>query len=322
MERLREELRKMLYFEYLYSDKANKDNTILTESNGVPDIINNLAMLFKTRLYEWLEKNDRGGTFNFTNKDIKEINSKNLFFKSLNAEIEIKLYTIDGGNFAYQRYNGNNFSGGVLKKCKIEGLYKINPNNIASSVSHATALFAHELVHAYEDYQRQSGNREDFIDNIAKYGYMGNRYRHDQSQPIDKRKLSYIIYYLTPQEVRAYCTQIIKACEEEISMCSSSEQAFNVIQQNTIWQNYEVIGEYIKAIANQTTNCSTDDIEKWWEDIMDKKWGFDKIVQYLKKNYDRAKKQLVNNISKKIANIALSNDKWHYLGDDDKLIEI
>lgn len=150
----------------------------------------------------------------------------------------------------------------------------------------------HELLHAYENYQRLSVNNTS-IENVAKkIGYDKNPISRTPSYSDVKQKISYILYHLTDFERNAYIAQI----QGELSSCKRKfndiKDALDYIKTTVPYQNYHTIFEYCTELCNVTDTDRQRLILSYIEELSNQsfktysqftKWLEKKVYKYQKK---------------------------------------
>lgn len=335
MAKLNRELRDRLYCIYRYSNKTNSDNILsLNEKHGIPDVVDTLVMTFGDILTDILKERTDAGitddnikiqTPSFMNRLGARYDKLPLFFDRISIQIsyDLKAYG-ENFRFGYTPAKNINSQTGKLSKVTIVGNIFISKNqSIPEIVERAMALFAHEMIHAYEDYKLQKSEKGSLMKSVENRGYYRNTGRTERGASGDKQRFSYIIYYLTPEEIRSYTAQIIKNIEPKIKYCSNSQEAFNLVKNTVTWKNYLAIELFLNNFAHHRfKDADEGDIEFWWHEITGKNSDYESIISYLQTRLEKTKKKLINVIGKRIYDAAVKNGLWGMTDDTDNLINV
>lgn len=130
------------------------------------------------------------------------------------------------------------------------------------------SIFAHELMHVYENYQRIKNNdkHNGLINALKDDGYFKNREWHERSGNINDDKVKYVRYFLTKPEMNAYINNIKQEIDYfyENNFCSSTKEVISVIENTTTFKNIEMAFKIVLTLINETdTNNQNNIVEMW-----------------------------------------------------------
>lgn len=130
------------------------------------------------------------------------------------------------------------------------------------------SIFAHELTHVYENYQRiKNGDKYGGLVNaLTNDGYFKNKKWNKRSDNVNDDKVKYIRYFLTKPEMNAYINNIKQEVDHffENNFCSSSREVVKVIENTTTFKNIEIAFKIVLSIINETNpEVQNNTIEMW-----------------------------------------------------------
>ena len=225
---------------------------------------------------------------NFSSKLINCKND-NVFFDSIQIEI------IEDNNF-YAAYN-------FIKDNVVNiEIYCKNEETFNDNIEEYEILILHELLHAYEDYNRNINNKSDIfqlwnIDYEKSYLNMNN---FDKI----KRYISRCKYFLNPQERNAYFSSLESSIKKvikdyHISVDNLDYEKFkHGIKREYIWEIYFDLGKFILSLDNIDEKCKNE-IVKQYNSLYNTEKSFNEIKKELNnqwKKFDNKFNQLVPKI--------------------------
>ena len=130
------------------------------------------------------------------------------------------------------------------------------------------SIFAHELTHIYENYQRIKNNDKNsgLFNALTNDGYFKNKKWYERSANINDDKVKYIRYYLTKPEINAYINNIKQEVDYffENNFCSSIRELLKVIENTTTFKNVEIAFNLVLTIINETNpEVQNNTVEMW-----------------------------------------------------------
>lgn len=137
----------------------------------------------------------------------------------------------------------------------IEMVFSINAKDIDSLYQLFMTTFAHELTHAYEDYNRRKNKSLNMLDNVIKSGYTGAVYGMENSPTTNGRLINKIYYRMSDTELKAIVGQLYADIKGLNLTIYGTVSAMSIIKQTEAWSYYEEIYDNMQvlnsaAIAN------------------------------------------------------------------------
>lgn len=170
----------------------------------------------------------------------------------------------------------------------------------------ARVVVAHEVLHAYEDYNRRLNGKqslEAFYDN----GYYGAAEEVYSENNEPEKTLAYVIEFLSDVERNAYISQTISELED-IKMCHAPkpEAFFNTLKQTESFKALmnirAIVSDYVAMVKGKGREEDKERIERYFNNIY--KGGrkihrsFSSIVNFLVKKYNAFYRQYITNVGK------------------------
>ena len=187
-------------------------------------------------------------------------------------------------------------------------------NNFNENIDVYVKLIIHELLHAYEDYNRIKNTGQGI------FAYYNEKYKksfaHLNSQNDIKRQLSRCNYFLNDQERNAYLSQIETDIEsifknEHIKIEDFNYTEFKDKLKNTdIWKEYFKLSTFILKLKN--SECSNEQkqyVEDIWNQLYNKKKTFNQINKELYNNWQKFEKKFEQLVPKIICRYIETNLK-------------
>ena len=169
-----------------------------------------------------------------------------------------------------------NYSNGVFNRLFIHGTIPFTKDSIPYSVS----LFAHELLHAYEDYSRQKNTRGSLSSYLIGTKYFTNLSSKPEVDVVDD--LVNIIYFLNPAEKRAYITSAEVEIRERLGEVFNNKSVDEIVFSTQSWKNYEKVKDDLLNIINVRDNHTKDILVKNWNKRTTKKVStFNRMVKMI-----------------------------------------
>ena len=304
------EISNSIMVEFQYGKKRNIDSLKpLTETRGTVNYVDLYTKIFNQYIWEELK---------YGNLKAKEIYLKENIFNSIPncffENIDIKISVIEGLENNGQGsidIVGPLSENGKLRNLKGEFIFYFYDFDIGNVFS---TIFAHELLHAYEEWNRLKKNKETIKQKIKRNNY-SHTINYINSPNKLMRELSQVLYFLTDFEQRAYLQSLDCMLKNEIEKIVDSNTAYNVLLQNTVYKKYIDIGNIIKNISSIKDN----DTQKLVIDIYnactkENEISFNKIKMMLIKKWRRCWKKFRKTSSKILYDIYYNNNDTGYQG--------
>ena len=200
----------------------------------------------------------------------------NVYFKFINININSRYK----GYAQYVKYDNNTV---YINICTEQ--HDFNEN-----IDIYIKLIIHELLHAYEDYNRIKNTGQGI------FAYYNEKYKksfaHVNSQNDIKRLLSRCNYFLNDQERNAYLSQIETDIEsifknEHIKIEDFNYTGFKDKLKNTdIWKQYFKLSTFILKLKNsEYSNEQKQYVENVWNQLYNEKKTFNQIAKKLYNNW-------------------------------------
>lgn len=283
---LEETLKRSLFLEsYLREHKRLDEgrNRLLEERGIVPNIDAYIAVFLN-----FLNKHVNDfGSYTMNQNNFRNI--KGCFFNDVNIKIKWK-----------ERGPNNGFTNSYIEleeDGKLDML--LLSFNFAGErwemLQHARTLFAHELTHAYEAWQRlrKKGRSLFNVSHTTRYREV---MRLRSSEDSLEKRIGYINYYLFQFETNAYAASIREYLTPWAESLSNVNEAWEIVKSNVTYRNYIIIGEWINELGMMESMAK--DIEDIWYGITGKHLSYGKILKKFHALYEKRWNQLRTVIGK------------------------
>lgn len=293
MKILNEEMRNSIRLEFLLSEKENMDH--LYESRGSMSDIEKYVDVFEKKLRHKTLYGFKSSSFIIKGNPFSKI--KDCFFNEVYWEIQYNKKnknTIKGGYNPKFSVIGDN---GKLNTLKGKFILGGNWENIEKNLP---SIVAHELLHAYENWNRLKNGAEGLHDLSTRLGY----YKANQMNATAKvendwtvEDITNIIYKCIGFEVNAFVAQLNQSIKNNRMHPMDSETGMGILNEIPDYKNFIIMGENLKELDKQKEYLQPD-IEWCWEKIKGEKRNYKQIMNYLLKMYDKAWKKVRFKVSR------------------------
>ncbi len=298
------QLKKSLWLELSLSDKKGLD--YVCESRGSINYIDQYIKCFRNAIFLKIGMGLFNNEFTITTNIFKRI--PNCFFNEVKWKI------------TYVRQKEYNISGGVnLKGCvlaKNGKLMSLNGEFIFKGrwekhKERFGELIAHEILHAYEHWNRLKNNAEGLHDLAKRTGYyQNNRIRFKAKNEGDwvAEDISNVLYYCTPHERRALVAELNRFIDNNRDIIFDSEDGFKVMEKSSKYQTFKIVGHNLQLL---TQNCDImkEKIESTFLNIKGIKSNYKSILNYLNRIYDKSWFDIRKRVSRYMRSVYEENDK-------------
>lgn len=289
------EMRRSLCIEFKYAKKPSI-HKILTEAKGMmegsDEIIN--AVLYK------MQQETQNGKINakvvINQNDILPFLKTQPFFENIAITINYEQapkMSADGQYtpmFNFLTSDKKMFN--VNIECNFEGIYTEIQNEIEATLEH-------ELLHAYEDYQRLVKTGKDLGDASRKSGVKANykalSFAEESNNKII-RQLCLIYYYSTSNEVKAYIAGFKRQIKYFKNTITNADEAMEIVKNTECYESYVRVGEILNDIIINLEG-NREYIEKWYQLVYNKKLSAGKIMRRLRNLYNTSWYKIRKNIA-------------------------
>lgn len=279
------EMRRSLCIEFKYSKKPSI-HKILTEAKGMVEGDDEILTAIFKKIQQETNNGEKNARIRITNEDVLPNLTTEPFFENIVVEVD---YNQDNEQLLqaeyipkYNQITPNNKMEGVCIVVVMHGNYRY-------LIHQLYALISHELLHAYEDYQRtlKTGKGLDIAANET--GYMNNKQvlqlaKQTQNNVIEQ--LSYIYYYSCSFEANAYTNQLKQQMKLFKQSITNADDAMNTLQYTPLYQGYIQIGNTLNYISANMVEYRKD-IEEWYTLVYNKKLSAGKIMRRLRNLYNK-----------------------------------
>lgn len=184
--------------------------------------------------------------------------------------------------------------------------------NLAITISmraiekHQVARIMHELIHAYEDLRRINNKAESLNNIVLKTGYAKNPFQNISKYNELKKRVGYLLYYLSRVESNAYIGQLNGEIMSYGITFNSAREAIEYLKSTNIYKNYSIlfklgnnlqtvkdknIQKYILTYANQLSNRNFK--------------SYNQFIKWIRKRITACKDKLERNVGKIASNIRI-----------------
>lgn len=248
------------YFECFY----------IYENYGLFNSREDLISIILENIYNEIKKYPNKTSFNLSINNFNKIvlknketlyktfiscDTENKFIDCFIKEIELYIKLNKTGKIQLS-YNPiqNNYDVNIdkLEKCVI--FMEFPKNELYSN--EVKKQLAHELTHAYEDYNRIKRKKKTLFD-ILSSGVYKNAIRLLSSKEAIKQFIGNLLYWLNQQEQNAYIAELsifVKSKLSELELNKSNKevanQLFNILKKSKIYKTYYELGSIIELLED------------------------------------------------------------------------
>lgn len=297
------QLKNSLWMELFLSNKKGFD--YIYESRGSVNYIDRYIKCFRDAISLKIGMGLFNNNFTISTNIFKKI--PNCFFNEVNWKI------------TYVRQKNYNISGGVdLKGCALAEngkLISLNGEFIFKGrwdkhKDKFGELIAHEILHAYEHWNRLKNNVEGLHDFAMKTGYYSNnriRLKAKNEGEWVVEDISNVLYYCAPHERRALVAELNRFIDNNRDVIFDSEDGLKVMEKSSKYQTFKVVGHNLQLL---TQNCDImkDKIEDTFLKIKGIKSDYKSILKYLNRIYNKSWFDIRKRVSRYMRKIYEKND--------------
>lgn len=194
---------------------------------------------------------------------------------------------------------GYNFRDSKLKNNKFNPLGLI-VNNACIDDKNIKSILAHELQHAYEDYNRRVNNKLSLYDVVYNFQFPKNK---PGTYKGNKNKLSYILYFIRKVEQNGYISQLNKELKQNRNKFVYIDDIYNFIKTTDTYDNYSCCIKWIDDIINVKNKQEQENILQYCEELSVYKFNtFNQLTKFLITNKNKILKKFYNIVPKIIYN--------------------
>lgn len=280
-----DEMRRSLCIEFKYAKKPSI-HKILTEAKGMVEGSDEIIEVIMNKVQQQTQNGNIETQVQVTTQDFNNLQTQP-FFEDILIYIDYKKQPQDGVKGVYiDKYNELNDDKTKLKtvviSCIIHGDYR-------QLIYQLQPILSHELLHAYENFQRIRKTGK----NIQTAGEEMNYANNVRVMQIAKstnnvviEQLSYIMYYCNSFERNAYTTQLKQQLKNFRNNISNADDAMQTLQYTQVYQGYVTIGQNLNnIIANK--DKYKEDVEEWYNLVYGKNLSCGKILRRLRNLYNK-----------------------------------
>lgn len=247
-------------FEYFY----------LHENYGLFDSCEDLISIILANIDNEIKKYPNKTNFNLSINTFNKIvlkNKETLYKTFVSCDTENKL--IDCFIKEIELYIQLNTTGNIqLSYNPIKNNYDINTDKLEKCVifmdfpkselysNEVQKQLAHELTHAYEDYNRIKRKKKSLFDILSSGVYI-NAIKLLHSKEVIKQFIGNLLYWLNSQEQNAYIAELsilVKSKISELELNKSNKevanQLFNILKKSKIYKTYYELGLIIELLED------------------------------------------------------------------------
>lgn len=289
------EMRRSLCIEFKYSKKPSI-HKILTEAKGMVEGDDEILSVVMKKIQQETNNGQIEKTVLVTINDILPYLKTQPFFKDIVIRIHYKKQN-PNGEMAQAEYHPNGVEITPDKKMNIVSISAYMYGDYQRNIWTLSSEISHELLHAYEDYQRRVKTGKSIGDMTTKLNYDRNRYMINMATQQNNwvwQQLSYAYYYLNSAEINAHTNglkQTLKAWKQRNGNDMTADDAMQCIEGNDIYQGYIQIGNSINYIISHLEEYKTL-VEQWYQLVRQENLSAGKIMRRFKNLYDKTWKRL------------------------------
>lgn len=166
-------------------------------------------------------------------------------------------------------------------------------------------VLIHELTHAYDDYNGfKRGNNTTLKDAYVQSKYKNILDAVDSKEPITDKLVGQILYFISDIEKNAFCAQFAGYLYNHVKdeNINNPHKAYEIIVSSDLYNNYLVIGDFIEAMHDRNYDLFSQEnlhsVARKFNEIYNKDYTVDKIVNILYNRYKEAMNKINSNIGK------------------------
>lgn len=244
-----------VYIDYKYNPIYDTvPHPLLEEIGYVPEIdryIDGFQEFIREKVFPFIKD---GGTYSAQITTPSVFGVSNPFFKACNVDIiaSIRDGKISWGSHYDQEQSFYNEYGGYVVIKLTAGA-----SDGKQLLSILTSNFAHELTHAYDDYQATIKGGAPLSAATKKSGYQDRLLTWHLGDTANKRILGKMLYMLSPMELNAIIGQI--KGELRGAKTSTPKEALNAIKNTLAYKQYTWLKTYVDALNNENNELIKND---------------------------------------------------------------
>lgn len=270
-------------WQYLHEDRG-----LMLEKHGIIPNIDHYISIASNYFLEHInfEKND-DIVIMYGNKFSK---IENCIFNKVNLEVNYHYFSGDSYGSAVTWVNDKD-----CFRCKMT----INANRI-TFLKEFNSLFAHELLHYYDNKMRCLNSSKGLMQGLDDGGYFLNNSWGDNNIKEEQRRVRLIKYFLTQPELSAY----ISGLREELRLLLNSQvenahDVFNKIKKTNIYSNLKYCQKLINLVMQETDKTVQKNTILAWNEISKNKiQTYSQLKKLIKNVYEKRFRHFITKVSK------------------------
>jgi hypothetical protein len=300
-----DEMRRSLCIEFRYAKKPSI-HKILTEAKGMVEGSDEIIDVIMNKIQQETQNGLNEMQVKVTTQDFSNLQIQP-FFEEILVLIDYKKEPKEGIKGVYSdKYNELTDDNSKLKAVVItfimHGDYK-------QLIYQLQPLIAHELLHAYENFQRIKKTGKNMQTASEELNYANNQRVLQIAKTTNNdiiQQLSYTLYYCISFEKNAYTTQLKQQMKNLRNNITNADDAMQTLQYTQIYQGYITIGQNLNyIIANK--DKYKEDIEEWYNLVYNKNLSYGKILRRLRNLYNKTWNKMRKSIASYIKSLYENN---------------
>lgn len=272
---------------------------MLNEKHGYMANVETYINVFIKYIMEHIEYEQKKYVVNITDNIWEHLDG--CFFEDVNIAIDININGTPKNNVSKGRINV------VDTKLTENGLLDCLRGNFTFMSTYGdletklSAMFAHEILHAYEDWKRLTHDKEKIHDLAKRTNYYKNNTKRNSQDQITYQ-ISNIVYYLTKFETSAYANTVYGELLK--TKFNTLEDGISIVENMTIYKNYKLIGKWIENLSEiDNPNLQTHLAVEWGNATGVENVDYYSAIKNIRNIYRKQYKKFINTISKMIYDI-------------------
>ena len=279
-----DELRRSICIEFRFSKKPSI-HKILTEAKGMVDGND----VYINTIMDWIDTKTCSGDIQGKIKIVlgsEQFKGVDPFFNKMIIDVD---YQNSQNKYITAMYNTtvHKIVEGKIDTVEIKIIARGDYGNLKYEMPR---YLTHEILHAYENWNRTIKTGKTINDAAKEVGYFGNNKTRKVASEIQNHVmmvLGQLYYACTSFERNAYIAQLKQTLKDYKKTIHNADDAMSTIQYTHIYQGFVVLGNQLNVI-NANKGQYKEDIEDWYESTFAKTdLSYKKILKRLTNLYNK-----------------------------------
>lgn len=224
--------------------------TSLNEEHGlVPNLLKYVAV-FKTKIINVMKSHYGNKNELMIKFDINDFAKIKPFFDLIDLSVTISLNNdvdkdMGGGGYRSGKSGFVKTNDGNEKYLIIIDIFNVKSISDDAAVNYACRIFAHELTHAYEDYQRHFYKKKTMADSAKE-----NNLNTINAEVLKDNAIANLLYLTNPSEINAMVGELPLSIFNSCVNNYSRESVFQALKKTRMYQNYQILQSWMSQLQD------------------------------------------------------------------------